>query len=380
MTTMTIKNFRHRAEMGQLWYDELRGTFGQNASKSTLREVAIYDLTTRLAGDVRDIKDKMADVEQMPSTDWLDRKNAQLPAPITLQGSQVETMTDAARRARQENITPEILGEYARYAQCACVFDILQNSSPAELLVSDRKLIEQILASKRGNFDAVDLTYSPFPRCWWEFSRPVQIATVQVYGAFFGSYPELKTAIGGLVTKVRDFYSAFTWGQTWGISTGCADLPFRVEDEAIFQGALGRLWDFVTCRNISYERIRRRSGVKKHTEARYRHNQGQNNTAVREVIILDMDRSIQIKDNTDNSPGTQHQWAFRSLIPGAFHRWVYCETCGDVHRHDLLGQACRKCGEIVGPRANLRIEKYWHAPYYRGPVEAPVRDTVREII
>jgi len=34
---------------------------------------------------------------------------------------------------------------------------------------------------------------------------------------------------------------------------------------------------------------------------------------------------------------------------------------------------------VVGPRANLRIEKYWHAPYIAGPANAPIKEVVREV-
>jgi hypothetical protein len=70
---------------------------------------------------------------------------------------------------------------------------------------------------------------------------------------------------------------------------------------------------------------------------------------------------------------------YRVEVPGKFHEFVYCAKCGDLHRHDLLGQACRECGETVGPRTNVRIEKYWHHPYLAGPPGAPIKEVVRDV-
>lgn len=377
---MSNHDFRHRAEMGQLWYDSLRQSMTLNFVDADVRRVAIFDLATRSAGDVRDIKEKLADAMGFPNEREIERLNRTLPVGISRDLSISDALSDAVAEGRKLDVPADILGEYVRYAHCVQVSDIVVNSHPSELLVSDHKLIESILKSSRGQHDPMDLSKAPFSRCWWEFSKPVHVGGVDVRACVFASNPSLEIAVGGLIAKAGNPYKAYVWGFCHGISTGCCDLPFRIDREKEYAEALGRLWDFVTCRNISYEVVRRRSGRLKVLDGRYSHQQGKNSIAIRQVVILGVNRVVKISDPDDeHKPGPQHEWAFRSLVPGAFHRWVYCQKCGDVHRHDLIGCPCRKCGEVVGPRANLRIEKYWHEPYYRGPVDATIKETVRVI-
>jgi len=78
---------------------------------------------------------------------------------------------------------------------------------------------------------------------------------------------------------------------------------------------------------------------------------------------------------SDQEPGTG--LGYRELIPGAFHKWVYCRSCGRVHRHDLVGRPCRNCKKEVGPVSNIEIKKWWHEEYWRG--EGEVKQTVREM-
>ena len=87
---------------------------------------------------------------------------------------------------------------------------------------------------------------------------------------------------------------------------------------------------------------------------------------------------IVVSNTPTNGTGS---WSlqYKVLVPGTFHRCVYCAACGDVHRHDLIGQPCRNCDKQVGPHENIRVEKYWHGPHYRGPEDVETRDHVRVI-
>jgi hypothetical protein len=100
----------------------------------------------------------------------------------------------------------------------------------------------------------------------------------------------------------------------------------------------------------------------------------------REVFLLYLSHSSSLQDDEAKRPKPmQGGWGYRVEVPGKFHEFVYCAACGDLHRHDLLGRECRKCGKTVGPRTNLRIEKYWHHPYLAGPPDAPIKEVVRDV-
>jgi hypothetical protein len=152
--------------------------------------------------------------------------------------------------------------------------------------------------------------------------------------------------------------------------------------EATINGACIRiarnLWDFVTSRSICYEHVQRKPHrLSGKTTGRISDRQSNSDRHV-SLLFISRDSKSPANDNTAHRPPLR-PWDHQIEVPGTFHEFVYCAKCGDLHRHDLLGQACRKCGEVVGPRINLRVEKYWHSPYVKGPEGTSLKNVVRDV-
>jgi hypothetical protein len=153
-------------------------------------------------------------------------------------------------------------------------------------------------------------------------------------------------------------------------------LEQRISDEC--KRVARNLWDFVTSRSINYDRIKRKPARHLPDRELPQHTQGLRSQLDREVFHLYLTREMSRAEG-EHSRQLPPPWGYRVEVLGKLHHLVYCGKCGDLHRHDLLGTPCRKCGEIVGPRANVRIEKSWHHPYFVGPEGAPVKDVVRDV-
>lgn len=377
---MARNDLRSRAELGKLWYDELRPRLIETYDPVKHRVAVIYDLYTSAAGDARYIGEKLADLAEVPNPGQVEFWNQRLPGPLAKAGL-LDSITEQTKHLKIVGVEESLLGEYTRHAIGIAQLQLVTSSSPAEVLVSDRRLIEAVINSTRSSdHQALDLWHIPFPRCWWEFSKPVAIHGVPTSAVAFFADSENEVASAGLLHKSKDgTYRNYLHGVAGGVRTGECDLPYKLEDEEHYLSAIGRLWDFVTCRNIDYEVVNRKRSRIKRLEEGYTHIQGKN-AVVRQVFTLELNRTIQLPAEPSERQGRGgSDWDSQVFVPGAFHRWVYCDRCGDVHRHDLIGQPCRDCGRQVGPRKNIRVEKYWHAPHYKGPKDAPVKESVREI-
>lgn len=155
-----------------------------------------------------------------------------------------------------------------------------------------------------------------------------------------------------------------------------SDLDFN-EMEKILSQKSKNIWDFVSCRNIDYE-IHQRS-VKNVKMKKFKHLQGKNFIGPRFFKILKINKKIKIPGEvTEGQSSTQ--LGYQEHVPGCFHKWVYCLSCGRVHRKDLIGLPCRnpQCNKQVGPFSNIEIKKYWHSDYWRG--DGIPKQTVREIL
>lgn len=389
---MNLSSLIHKGEQGQLWYDELRQTMLKLHDLPSHRGVVIYDLLTSAAGDVRELRDKLADLESLPSNDpcWnVARNNNRLPVPLPDSGNLLWDLASAVNHSRTHgDILPgdgpgsRLLGEYVRHCFATVMTDLLEHTEPAELLLAPSTTMQHVVSSRRKTeWGCMDLWKAPFPRCWVEFNNPLIIGSASVSAAAFVSLPEINTCVGALVSKKSDKkvpFSTYATGICNGVSTAEAEGCFTSKEEDLYRGALGNLWDFVTSRNVTYRYCHRKPGRVRFLEGRYQHAQGAACVAPRRVVVLGLSREVQVSEPDEQSQGEAGtRLVDRVFVPGCFHRWVYCGTCGDVHRHDLIGQNCRKCGSKVGPRANIRVEKYWHAPHWKGPEDAPVANVVR---
>lgn len=133
------------------------------------------------------------------------------------------------------------------------------------------------------------------------------------------------------------------------------------------------VWDFITCRNIDYE-ARRRPALKPN-QRRYKHLQGKEAALQRDYRLIKVDRRV---TPYESGAGPQSTLAHQIKVPGHFRKLIYCKSCGDLHRHDLIGQPCRDCELVVGPIANINVVKTWVSPHWKGPEDGPVQEIVRE--
>ena len=314
---MKRTDLRSRAELGRLWYDQLRRHYLDGEGRDKLR------------------------VEQIGNTD----------ASHSLDRAVSRTMRD-----------------------------VLTDSSPAEAFVSDCRLIQAIIGAKRDDtYEMLDLWHVPFPRTWWEFSKPVEIGGVPIIAAMFYTDFSNGLAVAGLIERISargfNLHGAFEYGIEDDNSMGGTHF----EEDAEHKRAIARLWDYITSRNLSYEIVNRKRSRIKLLESKYTHKQGKK-SVVRQVFDLSVNRTIPLPaDPAERERFGGVDWSNRIYIPGAFHRWVYCEKCGRLHRHDLIGQPCRNCGEVVGSRKNIRVEKYWHAPHWKGREAAPAKEVIRHV-
>lgn len=133
------------------------------------------------------------------------------------------------------------------------------------------------------------------------------------------------------------------------------------------------IWDFITCRNIDYE-AQRRPAYKPDTK-QYKHLQGKNAGLLRDYRLIKVNRRVAPYGQTEANASCL---AFRIKIPGHFRKMVYCKSCGDLHRHDLIGTPCRRCTQKVGPFSNIDIIRTWVSPHWKGPENRPIQELTRQ--
>lgn len=141
------------------------------------------------------------------------------------------------------------------------------------------------------------------------------------------------------------------------------------------------VWRFLTCRNINYD-TKRRPHLKPHpTIHGWTHRQGEKANLPRDYRLIKVDRTVR----PYNTGHKATELAFRVHMPAVFRRLVYCKACGDLHRHDLKGTACRKCGRIVGyyqsdrPHTNMNIHEIYVEDYWRGDENDPIQQHARHM-
>ena len=282
-----------------------------------------------------------------------------------------------------------------------------------ELFVIDHDLAVDIVESSNEPLAGDDLENLPFSHSWFEFSKPIEIAVgpkralnvEAVILAQVENYPlRVMSMISDVPTKpgpsvqgvdvpilqIHDAVflvamSGFGW-VSLGIDPGLAEhLGIDVNDwnndfESLIQAVkvAGRnLYDFVTSRSFDYEtRARRAHDFSKFR--RYKHAMKASMLSLRHYKMVAVNRTVE-SSSTDKRSQEIEASPYQVKVPGAFHRWVYCQDCGRVHRHDLIGQPCRDCKQQVGPTANIRVEKYWHPPYTRGH-GGPTKREVRHLV
>lgn len=372
------QSFLQLATNKGIWYDQMRQTLAHRWDSRGIEVSAVFDLATTNAGDTRPLDVKMAELGQAGlvyivnnTNGILTKLNASLPGPVAQgSGDPVRSIGDAMQVAMSKGSTEHLVGEYARYMQAAALSELIFGPKPAELVVSERATVEQILASTRQQSRPMDLWHTPFEQVWWEFSSCVTIGSVPCRAVVFYASPSKNCTFGALLSKAGMAYRAFSWGETNRVLTGCVDSPFRRGIEEVYLDALGKLWDYLTSRNAERSEHKRASGcvhrIRDKVKPEDKGRLSRPVSVARRVIYF---HHIEVAGKPSFTNGSGHGLQYKVLVPGTFHRWVYCAKCSDVHRNDLLGQPCRKCGEVVGPQENVRVEKYWHGPHYRGEGE-----------
>lgn len=381
------QSFLQQACNGGIWYDQMRQVMGHRWDSTGIEVAAIYDLATTNAGDMRPLDVKMNELGQAGliyvaenRNGILTKLNASLPGPIAQgTGESVRAVGQAMQVAMTKGASEHMVGEYARYMQAAALSELIFGPKPATLVVSERTTVEQVLLSVRPAGRPMDLWHTPFEQVWWEFSSCVTIGHVPCRAVVFYASKEKNCTFGALLSKGGTAYRAFSWGETNGVLTGCVDAPFQRGIEEVYMDALGKLWDYLTSRNVTKSEHKRTSGSLHKIKAKTKDSPGLSKAGLpvaRHVIYF---HHVEPTGKPSMVNGSHHGLMYKVLVPGTFHRWVYCGKCDDVHRHDLLGQPCRKCGTVVGPAENVRVEKYWHCPHWKGPDDGEVRETVRVV-
>jgi hypothetical protein len=258
--------------------------------------------------------------------------------------------------------------------------------------------------SSNDQITAAELQHLPHNPCLIEFYRPIEIVGdikhgVRVRAVGFKSLGDA-AAPAAVVCFYLDYWqpapqsgarlptSLGFWygGCTCATMDNAARIQMGLGSDPVLEQKISdeckriarNLWDFVTSRSINYDRIKRKPARHLPDRERPQHTQGLRSQLDREVFHLYLTREMSRAEG-EHSRQLPPPWGYRVEVLGKFHHLVYCGKCGDLHRHDLLGTPCRKCGEIVGPRANVRIEKSWHHPYFVGPEGAPVKEVVRDV-
>ena len=379
------QTFLQQACNGGIWYDQMRQVMSHRWDSTGIEIAAIYDIALSHVGDQRPVNVKMAELGQKGllyiaenTNGILDKLNASLPGPLAQgTGDPVTAIGAAMTTAISNGASDFVIAEYARYMQAAALSELIFGPKPAELVVSERTTVESVLASKRDQSRPMDLWHTPFEQVWWEFSSPVTIGSVPCRAVVFYASKEKNCTFGAILNKSGIAYRAFSWGETRGVVTGCVDAPFGRGREQVYMDALGLLWDYLTSRNVEQSNHKRTSGCLHRIKDKGKKHPGPNKAGVPVARHLIYFHHIEPAGKPSMVNGSHHGLMYKVLVPGTFHRWVYCAKCSDVHRNDLLGQPCRQCGEVVGPVENVRVEKYWHSPHYKGPDDAETRDHVR---
>ena len=388
---------RHRVEHRQLWIDKVRDGLEKTGSREDIelsfRILSLAELTGATVESVMMLpRDRLTDA--LNSHGLMGHLPTEAINALMASGYPHEEIAPSNLKTCKEKV-----GGALNW----CALDILWNPETHIMLLDDGTA-KAIADSSNSEITAAELQHLPHNPCLIEFYRPIEVAEkvkrgVRLRAVGFETIGQSE-APAAVVCFYLDYWQTTNRGGArspatigiWfgGLNVLTVDRAARSQigfesaseiEEGITNACLRvarNLWDFVTSRSIRYEQVQRKP--LRHTgTSPGRISEAQSNSD-RQVSILFISRDSKspVSESKTDRP-TPRPWDHQIEIPGTFHEFVYCAKCGDLHRHDLLGQACRKCGEMVGPRINLRVEKYWHSPYVKGPEGTPLKNVVRDV-
>ena len=301
-----------------------------------------------------------------------------------------------------------VCAELSSFA-AAFLSEALLISERTRLFVLGSNLMRDVVASRNDPIQGDDLGLLPFPQMWVEFDAPVEFARgftrpFNVIGAGLWCVPNSPLRLIYLVSDLMCSKGEVTpgghrlveaqaalfllfWGNQRILGTADRELSMHLgfDPDAghphwqcmleSAQTSAKNLYDFLTCRSFDY--VTKERQAKDFAKIkRYQHLQGALAKGARHYRMVKVNQEI--LKHEDFPGGERTETPFSVDVPGCFHRWVYCRACGDTHRHDLIGSACRKCGLTVGPTANITVQKWWHPPHTRG--SGPKKEYVRNLV
>jgi|GEM_PF-5538119 len=395
-----ISDPRHRAYHHQLWIDKVRDELDRTYTADEFEQTVKLEALARLLGP-RVSREYLMTLppERLAQAFMMHGLADRMP---------VVAMNSLKARGYPQRV-PTIPDDWpaCETAVCGalnwCSFDILRNPDTQVMLLDDRTA-KAVARSRNQGITAAELQHLPHNPCLIEFYRPIEIAETVKHGVRLRAvgFEAVGTeeAPAAVVGFYLDYWQAVPqtgtrWPATLGIwfggfnvvtIDGSARTQIGFEADSITEAGImevckrvGRnLWDFVTSRSINYEAVKRQRHKHPLQGDRPQHIQGLHSKLDREVFFMYL-------SHDSKAPAEKAAGGHPSLLPyrfevlGKFHYHVYCAKCGRQHRHDMLGQPCRKCLDIVGPRANVRVEKFWHQPYVIGPEGAPFKEVVRDV-
>lgn len=389
---------RHRVEHYQLWIDKVRDGLDKTSSWDQ------HQLTNRLGTLAGLMKVPIQYLFSLTPHQWEAgfQRYGLTESPPVLAMRTLKQLGYPHRELSEDDDLPTCEAKVAG-ALSWCAVHILR-SPDTHIMLLDDKTAKAVADSRNSEVTAAELQHLPHDPCVIEFYRPIEVAEkvkrgVRLRAVGFEAVGDSE-APAAIVSFYLDHWQTTSreggrWPATictWfgGFCLTMIDSAVRVQiglepdsqmEETITDACVRiarNLWDFVTSRSIRYEQVQRKP-CRQGGAIMGRISEPQS-TSDREVSLLFINRDSKSPVGDEKSDRlTLRPWDHRVEIAGTFHELVYCAKCGDLHRHDLLGQACRKCGEVVGPRINLRVEKYWHSPYIKGPEGTPLKNVVQNV-
>lgn len=389
---------RHRIEHHQLWIDRVREGLEKTGSwdqqQYSIRLMTLADLTNI------PVQRLLTLTPDQLATDFERHGLSDSPPLLALQA--MKQLGYPKQELSEEDDLPKCGAKIAG-ALNWCAVHILR-STDTHIMLLDDKIAKAVADSKNSDITAAELQHLPHNPCLIEFYRPIEVVEkikrgVRLRGVGFEaiSDPDAPTAVvsfyldywqrtndegGRFPATICTWFGGFcisSLGKAVRIQIGIQ--PDTELEQTITEACIRiarNLWDFVTSRSIRYEQVRRKP--RRHSRPASKQASEPQSKSDREVSLLFISRDSKSSAGDDKTErSTPQPWDHRIEIAGTFHELVYCAKCGDLHRHDLLGQPCRKCGEVVGPRINLRVEKYWHSPYIKGPEGTPLKNVVQDV-
>ena len=391
---------RHRAQFRQLWIDKVRDQLDKASTSRQLDYGIKFAALALLTGIDRERIPALPPEElaiQLQQHDLVD------PLPVVA----MRALKTRGYPQRELTIAKDWLACHVRVGAALTWSSVnILRSPDTQIMLLDDRTGTEVAHSKNGAITAAELQHLPHNPCLIEFYRPIEIAEfvkrgVRVRAVGFQAIGDTDAPAAAVCFYLDYWDSSSRTGARWpatidiwfgGFNVVNIDEAARIQigfpGGSVVEAAITEvckqvarnLWDFVTSRSIRYEQVRCRPVRRSAHHVGAKRDPENHSDLERQVTLLFLSRdSISPGLENGDSRVERRPWDHRIEIPGTFHEYVYCAKCGDLHRHDLLGQGCRKCGEIVGPRANLRVEKYWHSPYVKGPESAPLKDVVREL-